>query len=58
MKADQKEAEDHLDDLLALDEGLTAWELGFLERCNAKREVFFAKWERNKIFQIYKERCK
>ena len=46
---------DCLEDLLALDSGLTPWEVDFVERMSNKDS--FNDWEVGKIFEIYDLRC-
>ncbi len=49
-------AVEHLRDLLALEDGLTEWEVEFVEKMAALNRPF-TKAEMKKIYDIYQERC-
>jgi hypothetical protein len=53
---DQKRARDHLADLLALDSGLTAWEVDFIDSVS-KWDGDLTPKQIKTIYKIYERRC-
>lgn len=52
----QRKAREHLSDLLALEKGLTPWEIDFIEDMS-NREEALTTGQRKKIYEIYVQRC-
>lgn len=52
----QRKVRVHLCDLLALESGLTSWEVDFLDDM-ADREEAFTPDQMKKIYEIYEQRC-
>jgi len=53
---EQNRAKDHLEDLLAVEAGLTDWEIGFIENL-ANWEGDFTQKQIGMIYKIYERRC-
>ena len=52
----QRMAREHLSDLLALERGLTEWEVDFTDAV-AKRALPLAQAQMEKIYEIYRKCC-
>ena len=52
----QRKAREHLCDLLALQRGLTQWELDFIDDMD-RRALDLTPAQREKIYEIYEQRC-
>ena len=52
----QRKAKEHLSDLLALQRGLTQWEVNFIDKMDT-RALDLTPGQIKKIYEIYQERC-
>jgi len=56
VESEQIEAREHLEDLCALEEGLTTWEMEFVEKKSHQTHRPFTRREIDKIQEIWLER--
>lgn len=57
MNEEQKRSREVLDDFLECDEGLSGWEIGFIDDMNEKRNLMWSQGQIDKLDQIYERAC-